>query len=548
MEAEKVIYSYMRSRGLKNSEMALRSELKNLYKFELSTSLSLEHCEDSYLTIVQGLADHLISESFYSSFEQYIIWASSSLEIYKHDLLKFSSPLFIYMYLKLIEKGSLGLAHSFFSAFSHILASTDYNLLSSVNTPNDLNAESIKKMYFFKVENVLIKYIILVRKSSLLLLMAFIEEHKLASILLIINQHIEIILSQESTKDVPVILSDTENFKNKSYLSLNYMLEEDKRREIKVPLPNSNSIYLTDRAIDADNRTDLSNKLPFIICHNISSGNTLSSSCTAIDISEDGSIISAGFEDSSIQVWNLCDTLKSYSSLIGHNGTILSLSSTLEKLYLVSSADDNEIRLWSLISMTCLTIYFFHNTPIWIIKFSPTGHYFSSGAGEGSVCLWSVEYQTPLKLLIGHSHDIFSLQFHPRGTFLASGSKDKTIRVWDTATGDCVRIFSGHTSPITALCFSRSGKILYCADEEGQVISIDINEKEFIFTKSLGSGVCSLSVSQENSILACVLENSSVALLSPSGEVVKMCKVKNLNLFVGIFTFRNLLCVGGSFF
>lgn len=548
MEAEKVIYSYMRSRGLKNSEMALRSELKNLFKYELSTSLCLEQCEDSFTTIVQGLFDSSLSESFHSAFEQYIIWASSSLEIYKHDLLKFASPLFIYMYLRMIEKGAVGLAHSFFSAFSHILAPTDYNLLSSVKTPNDLNAESIKKTYFFKVESVLVKYMIYVRKSSLLLLMAFIEENKLSCILLVINQHIEILLSQESTKDVPVILPDTETFRSKIYLSLNYMLEEDKRREIKVPLPVSSQSYTTDRAIDADNRTDLSTKLPFIICHNISSNSLTNSACTSIDISEDGSLISAGFEDSSIRIWNLCNTQKNFSTLIGHNGSIISLTSTLEKLYLISSADDNEIRLWSIISMTCLTIYYFHTTPIWVVKFSPTGHYFASGAGEGSVCLWSIEYQTPLKLLVAHTHDIFSLQFHPRGTFLASGSKDKTVRIWDTATGDCVRVFCGHSSPISSLCFSRSGKILYCGDEEGVIISIDINEKEFIYTKSLGSGICSLTVSQENSIVACVLDNSSVVLLNYAGEVVKTCKVKNLNFVVGVFTFRNLLCVGGSFF
>ena len=546
MEAEKVIYSYIKSRGLKNTDMALRSELKNTYKYELSSSLFLEHCEDSFTSLIQGLSDPSITDSFYSSFEKYLIWASSSLELYKQDLLKFSGPLFIYMYLKLIEKGCINIAHSFFSSFSQILSSYDYGILSSIKTPNDLNSELVKKTYFMNVDNTQVKYLICIRRSALLLLMGFIEEQKLSCLFFILNQFIDIILTQESNKDVPVILHDAENYRNKTFLPLTVMQDEDKRREIKVPLPYISSAYISDKAGEQENMLNLANKKPFIICHNILC--TDSYSCTALDVSEDGAIVCAGFEDSVLRVFNLQVSSSAYFNLVGHSGPILSLSISPDKFYITSSADDNEIRLWSLINNSCISIYTFHSSPIWVVKFSPTGHYFSSAASDGGLCLWSIEYTNPLKLFVGHILDVISINFHPRGTYLASGSKDKTVRVWDTSTGDCVRAFCLHSAPVSAVCFARNGKFIYSADEEGNLFAVDINEKEVVWKKSLNETVAAIAVSQDNFVISCVMENSSVVLIDSLGEMIKVCRVKKMNLFTGVFTVRNLFCVAGSFY
>jgi WD40 repeat protein len=376
--------------------------------------------------------------------------------------------------------------------------------------------------------------------------MGFIEEQKLSCILMILNQFIDITLTQESNKDVPVVLHDSENYRNKTFLPLTVMQEEDKRREIKVPLPYVSSAYLSDKTGEQENMISLFNKKPFIVCHKISSSSTFS--CSTIDISEDGGLICAGFEDSLLRLWNLQAGTNGYNCLIGHNGAVISVSISPEKLYIASSADDNEIRLWSLLSFSCVSVYSFHLAPIWVVKYSPTGHYFSSAAADGSVCLWSIEYTNPLKLFVGHVLDVLSVSFHPRGTYLASGSKDKTLRVWDTSTGDCVRIFCLHSAPVSAVCFSRNGRNLYSADEEGAVFAVDVNEKEIIWKKNAQDTVAAILVSQDNFVIACVMENSAVLLIDSAGETIKVCRVKKLNLFTGVFTVRNLLSVAGSFY
>ena len=189
----------------------------------------------------------------------------------------------------------------------------------------------------------------------------------------------------------------------------------------------------------------------------------------------------------------------------------------------------------------------YHTTPIWCIKFSPTGHYFASGSSDGAVCLWSIEYNTPLKILAGHLFDVFIVQFHPRATFLATGGGDKTIRLWECSTGDCVRVFCGHQAPVSYILFSKNGKNLYSADEEGKVQFWDINEKEVLWKIYCGGAVSCIAVSQENTILACTLNNNSLVLVAADGKIIKKCKAKDLRLYTCLFTLRNMLTVAGSF-
>ena len=206
------------------------------------------------------------------------------------------------MYLFLLQKQKPEQAKTFFNKFSNCLSSYDFANLFSIQTKNDLYSEFAKKLYFHRPDDLDTKYIISVRKSSLLLFMSFIEENKLFSLIFIINLHIDVHLSLESSNDIPVLISDMENYKNKSYLALNVAIEEDKRREIKVPLPIINQDYMAKRILEIDQKIDLANKLPYIVCHNVKTFNKESTSCTCIEISEDGCFIIAGFEDSLIRI------------------------------------------------------------------------------------------------------------------------------------------------------------------------------------------------------------------------------------------------------
>jgi WD40 repeat protein len=500
----------------------------------------------SILSLLMPFSDLYFEDIFYGEFHTYRNWASSCLTRYKNDVLKFIGPIFTYMYLYFLEKDKLEQARLFFCDFSDCLSNYEQKKLSTIQTKNDLSSDFVRKSYFYKTENSYVKYVVSICKSSLLLLMAFIEEKKLSSILYMMNNHVDINLSTEVSNDYPIMIPDIENYKNVNFLSLNVVIEEDKRREVKVPLPVLNQDYIQLRNSEIEQKMSLGASLPFIVCHNVKTHSLGTSSCTCIHISEDGSLILCGFEDSVIRAWNLTCP-ENFYTFIGHSGSILSVNISPEAALAISSSDDCSIRLWSILTSSCITIFYFHVVPVWCVKFSPTGHYFASGGLEGAVCVWSIEYTTPLRVLAGHISDVYCVQFHPRATFLASGSADKSLRLWDTSSGDCVRVFCSHKSPVTSISFSKSGKLLYSGDEDGSVKNWDINEKELLWDIKAQGMVTSISVSQENSLIACTLQNSSVVLITSSGKIEKICKTKLLKLYYCSFSLRNLLSVVGSY-
>lgn len=71
MEPEKIIYSYLKSRCLRNTEQALKADLKNIEKYDLSQKSSLDRCEAVYISLITPLSDQFIDDSFYSSFLLY---------------------------------------------------------------------------------------------------------------------------------------------------------------------------------------------------------------------------------------------------------------------------------------------------------------------------------------------------------------------------------------------------------------------------------------------------------------------------------------------
>jgi transcription initiation factor TFIID subunit 5 len=68
--------------------------------------------------------------------------------------------------------------------------------------------------------------------------------------------------------------------------------------------------------------------------------------------------------------------------LRGHSGPVYSLDFSPDKMMLLSSSEDTSIRLWSLLTWTCLVVYKGHLFPVWKAVFSPHGGYYFASAGH----------------------------------------------------------------------------------------------------------------------------------------------------------------------
>ena len=133
----------------------------------------------------------------------------------------------------------------------------------------------------------------------------------------------------------------------------------------------------------------------------------------SITISDDSTVLAAGFEDGCIRVNAIGnDNLREIKSLpqlemldkdrleldnilqvseaatrklLGHTGAVYGVSISPRKDFLVSGGEDGTVRLWSLLVYTCVIVHRGHMWPIWDVHFSPYGHYFCSAGMDRSL-------------------------------------------------------------------------------------------------------------------------------------------------------------------
>ncbi|XP_014222375.2 transcription initiation factor TFIID subunit 5-like [Trichogramma pretiosum] len=301
----------------------------------------------------------------------------------------------------------------------------------------------------------------------------------------------------------------------------------------RMPLPNLRDIYKIEKIKEmqeAQKRVTLGpDCLPSICFYTL-----MNSVNTAIcaEVSEDSSLLSVGFSDSSIKVWSLVpqklqkikdakqlanvscesddvlvrmmddESAETVRTLYGHTGPVYSLSFSPDERILLSSSEDGTVRLWSLHTWTSLVCYKGHLFPVWSVKFSPHGYYFATGSSDRTARLWATDSHEPLRIFAGHHADVDVVQFHPNSNYLASGSSDNTVRLWDCTTGSQVRLMTGHKNAIYALTFSMDGRILASAGMDGSVLLHDLAQGHLVAAlSSHTANIHSLTFSRDGNLL-----------------------------------------------
>ncbi|KAJ8317778.1 hypothetical protein KUTeg_004672 [Tegillarca granosa] len=218
--------------------------------------------------------------------------------------------------------------------------------------------------------------------------------------------------------------------------------------------------------------------------------------CT-VDISPDKTVLSAGFEDSTVKLWSITPGLihskqvqydpstlflaadfwdlqedpdtesktqyREVAIMRGHNGAVYKTCFTSDSKYLLSSSEDCSVRLWDLETHTNKVCYIGHNYPVWDLDTSSVGSYFVSASQDRTAKLWITDRTYPLRTFCGHTFDVDCVKFHPNCNYIATGSSDKTVRLWSLQDGKSVRLMQGHRGTILAIAFSPNGQYLASA-------------------------------------------------------------------------------------
>ncbi|XP_062112358.1 transcription initiation factor TFIID subunit 5-like isoform X2 [Humulus lupulus] len=148
-------------------------------------------------------------------------------------------------------------------------------------------------------------------------------------------------------------------------------------------------------------------------------------------IPPDGSLVAAGFSDSSLKIWDMAKLgqqavgsvlqgdddanpnefgsnggKRPYTLFQGHSGPVYSASFSPMGDFILSSSADSTIRLWSTELNANLVCYKGHNYPVWDVQYSPVGHYFASASHDRTARIWSMERIQPLRIMAGHLSDV----------------------------------------------------------------------------------------------------------------------------------------------
>ncbi|KAJ3189482.1 hypothetical protein HDU85_003113 [Gaertneriomyces sp. JEL0708] len=561
---DRLVATYLRSRGFKQAENAFKAEAKLLSLDDVDQAL-IQRGEASVPDYILYYNENEANQpdAYKQSYSRLRKWIDDSIDKYKFELRRVLYPIFVHSYLDLITRGLRDEAKKFLNAFKsdHLeLHGQDVHRLTSVTSVQHITENELARNFRTN------KYGVQMSRFSFELLFSFLQDNKYMFLLRVLNEHVAISVTTtepvaEALKDEETgLLSNTvqelENF-NMQKVNLTqlppdsaflddverYVQEQswpdasaitDELNKIKkepstdaaalaTPPSKLQDIPATVRILrDAANRATLGpTSLPSICCYTFH--NTYGR-LQSLSLSPDSQVIAGAFADSHVRVWNIAGgdvkaspphgpnseqtsvkgkKPRSSARLLGHSGPVYASSFSSDQRYLMTCSEDKTARLWSLDTLTNIAVYKGHSYPVWDVAFAQQGWYFATASHDRSARLWSCDHIYPLRIFVGHLSDVDTVRFHPNGNYVLTGSSDRTCRLWDVQTGTCVRLFKGHRGAVQTVAFSPDGLSMASAGDDNTVILWDIGSgKPMKIMPGHTAPVYSLAFSQDGHVLA----------------------------------------------
>lgn len=256
---------------------------------------------------------------------------------------------------------------------------------------------------------------------------------------------------------------------------------------------------------------------------------TFKTPVTAVQVSPDGKLILAGFEDGTLRVLNAENLeeqlvveqagpaaiydiemspkmdvifLASGSRILlfditgerintwsHHRNTMWSMDLDPAGKYMVSTEVNKTFQLINVYMGEVEQPMRAHEDITFAVAFSPDGKQIASGSNDKQVFLWDLDSREVIARFHGHSDNIYDVAFSPDGKYIAACSMDKSVRIWDIEKKELYRLLKGHQEMVLEIEFSPDGKYLLSASADQAIKLWDVasGEQLYAFLDNEGS-------------------------------------------------------------
>lgn len=192
-------------------------------------------------------------------------------------------------------------------------------------------------------------------------------------------------------------------------------------------------------------------------------------------LSPDGRLISGGYEDGVVRVWDL-EKRAQAAEFRGHHQRVISCNFSPDGWRLVSGSYDRNVRVWNLKTPENQMVLSGHWEELQDACFTRDGQRILSAGAEGTVRLWDGQSGAALGHLLWPADAASTCVFSPDGRFVVTASHHHAMKVCSAKTGELLRILSGHREAVRACVFSAEGKLL-SASADGTLRQWDLGRE-----------------------------------------------------------------------
>lgn len=198
----------------------------------------------------------------------------------------------------------------------------------------------------------------------------------------------------------------------------------------------------------------------------------------SVCVSPDGKYVISGSADFTVRIWSLSNNLQE-AVLAGHSGAVNSVVVNSECRFIASGSSDYKVIIWSFWARSQEALFTGHTASVTSVCISPDSRFIISASLDSLIIVWDFMNKNKDAVLEGHSAGVTSLCMSPNGMYIASGCQDGSIKIWSFINKCVEAILTGHTESVNTICMSSDGfNIITGSDDKSVRVWDFINKSQ----------------------------------------------------------------------